>query len=89
MAKVFIGGLAFATTDDSLRKCFEEFGEVVSSTVITDRESGNVCRSRGFGFVGFANAEDATKAVAGRNDTDLEGRTIRVDIAKDKDLTRG
>ena len=50
-SKLFVGGLAWATSDESLRTHFEEFGEVTETKIITDRETG---RSRGFGFVTYA-----------------------------------
>ena len=52
--KLFVGGLAWATTDASLKAAFEPFGEVVDAKVILDRETG---RSRGFGFVTFSDAD--------------------------------
>ena len=59
--KLFVGGLSWGTTDDGLHGAFSAFGEIVEAKVITDRETG---RSRGFGFVTFANDEGATKAIA-------------------------
>jgi RNA recognition motif-containing protein len=65
MPKLFIGGLSWGTTDETLRERFTEFGEVLSATVIMDRESG---RSRGFGFVEYAEMKDAEAAVEGMRD---------------------
>jgi len=79
--KLFIGGLAWATTTDVLRSEFERFGAVEDAIVINDRETG---RSRGFGFVTFSQPEDAEKAIAEMNDRDLDGRTIRVDRASER-----
>jgi len=78
--KLFVGGLAWATDSESLKNAFSEFGEVEEATVITDRDTG---RSRGFGFVTFADAESAKAALA-LNGTDLDGRTMRVDLATEK-----
>lgn len=78
--KLFIGGLAWATTDSSLREKFEEFGQVEEAVVVKDRESG---RSKGFGFVTFAEAANADEAVAAMNDQELDGRRIRVDKASE------
>ena len=78
--KLFVGGLAWGTDGDALRDAFSEYGEVEEATVITDRDTG---RSRGFGFVTFTDAESAKAALA-LNGTDLDGRTIRVDLATDK-----
>ena len=78
---LFVGSLAFATTDDGLRAHFEQVGPVVSARVIMDRESG---RSRGFGFVEFENDDDNQKAVDQLNGKELDGRTINVSIARPK-----
>ena len=79
--KLFVGGLAWATTDDTLRSAFEAFGEVTEARVITDRETG---RSRGFGFVTFSNDGDADKAVEEMDGADLEGRNVRVNEAEER-----
>ena len=79
--KLFVGGLAWATTDDGLREAFDPFGEIEEAKVITDRDTG---RSRGFGFVTFSDNEAADKAIADMDGKDLDGRTIRVNEAKPK-----
>lgn len=79
---LFIGSLAYATTDDSLKAFFETIGPVSSARVITDRDSG---RSKGFGFVEFENDEDNQKAVDQLNDKELDGRTITVNLARPKE----
>jgi cold-inducible RNA-binding protein len=79
--KLFVGGLSWGTTDDGLRTAFEEFGPTIDVKVITDRDTG---RSRGFGFVTFENAEDAERAKASMNGTELDGRTIAVDEARER-----
>jgi len=79
--KLFVGGLAWATTDDSLRQAFSAFGEVTDAKVITDRDTG---RSRGFGFVTFSDATQATAATEGMNGAELDGRAIRVDSARER-----
>ena len=76
--KLFVGGLSFSTVSDGLRDAFARFGPVNSATVMTDRETG---RSRGFGFVEMATAEDADKAISALNGSSLDGRMIRVDKA--------
>ncbi len=86
MKKLFVGGLSFNTTDDGLREAFEAFGDVTEAKVITDRETG---RSRGFGFVSFTDASAADAAIAGMNDKDLDGRTIRVNEAEEKQRSGG
>ncbi|RBA22095.1 hypothetical protein FPRO05_00442 [Fusarium proliferatum] len=69
MSKLFVGGLAWATTSDSLRAKFSEFGEVTDAIVMTDRETG---RSRGFGFVTFSAQEEAQAAINALNEQDGE-----------------
>jgi RNA recognition motif-containing protein len=77
--KLYVGGLAWATTDQSLKEAFAKFGNVVSAKVMTERESG---RSRGFGFVEFESAEEAQASIAGLNGTELDGRQITVNEAR-------
>ncbi|KAJ5661699.1 hypothetical protein N7523_003021 [Penicillium sp. IBT 18751x] len=81
MSKLFVGGLAWATTDDSLRQGFEQFGQVTDAIVLKDRETG---RSRGFGFVTFASDDEATAAMNAMNDQEFEGRRLRVDKAAER-----
>ena len=77
--KLFVGGLSWNTNADGLRQAFEAFGTVEDAKVITDRESG---RSRGFGFVTFEDSGDANTAIDEMNGTELDGRTINVNVAK-------
>jgi RNA recognition motif-containing protein len=79
--KVFVGSLSFSTTSEGLRAAFEKAGTVLSATVVTDQFSG---RSRGFGFVEMAAAEEAERAVAQLNGRMLDGRTISVELARPK-----
>ncbi|EPS42954.1 hypothetical protein H072_3029 [Dactylellina haptotyla CBS 200.50] len=81
MSKLFVGGLAWHTDDDTLRAKFEEFGPVEEAVVVKDRDTG---RSRGFGFVRFTNENDATNAMNAMNNTEFDGRVIRVDKASSK-----
>ncbi|MBI3180227.1 MAG: RNA-binding protein, partial [Deltaproteobacteria bacterium] len=76
--KLFVGGLSWNTTDDALRQAFERFGQIDEAKVIVDRDTG---RSRGFGFVTFADDAAGTNAVNEMNDTELDGRSIRVSEA--------
>jgi RNA recognition motif-containing protein len=84
--KLFVGGLSWNTSDAGLREAFERFGEVAEATVVMDRDTG---RSRGFGFVTFSDGDAASKAAEQMNGTELDGRTIRVDLAHDKPRTGG
>ena len=77
--KLFVGGLSFSTSNDGLRAAFAAVGSVESASVVTDRDTG---RSRGFGFVEMATAEDSNEAVSRLNGTQLDGRQIKVEIAK-------
>ena len=80
-SKLFVGGLAWATRDETLRDHFSQCGEVTDAKVIMERETG---RSRGFGFVTFADSETAAKAREELNNSDLDGRSIRVDTATER-----
>ncbi|KAJ4012700.1 Cinnamyl-alcohol dehydrogenase Flavonol reductase/cinnamoyl-CoA reductase [Fusarium irregulare] len=78
MSKLYVGNLSWNTTDDTLRSTFSEFGEVTDSIIMRDRETG---RARGFGFVTFANEDQASAAVNALNEQELDGRRIRVNVA--------
>jgi cold-inducible RNA-binding protein len=80
--KLFVGSLAWGTTDDTLGAHFATVGTVASAKVITDRESG---RSRGFGFVEFENDDEGQAAVDKLNNSDLDGRTISVSEARPRE----
>jgi len=80
-SKLFVGGLAWATRDETLRDHFAQCGEVTDAKVILERDTG---RSRGFGFVTFADAESASKARESLNGSELDGRSIRVDSATER-----
>jgi cold-inducible RNA-binding protein len=79
--RLFIGGLSWDTDDNGLRSAFEGFGELDDVKVITDRDTG---RSRGFGFVTFANPDDARKAMEEMDGKQLDGRTIKVNEAQER-----
>lgn len=80
--KLFVGGLSWDTTQESLREAFEAFGEVLEAKVITDRETG---RSRGFGFVTFREASSASAASSKMDGAQLDGRSIRVSEANERE----
>jgi RNA recognition motif-containing protein len=77
--RLFVGGLSWDTTSDTLRAAFAKFGPVSEATVITDRATG---RSRGFGFVTFDDTVAATAALKGMNGAELDGRNIKVNPAE-------
>ena len=76
--KMYVGNLSFQTTEGDLDNLFAQAGEVESVRIITDRDTG---RSRGFGFVEMSD-ENAAKAIAQFNGTELDGRELTVNEAK-------
>lgn len=81
-AKLFIGSLAWTTTDDSLRDFFATAGTVVSANVIVDRDTN---RSKGFGFVEMSSDEEAKAAIDQLNGKELDGRAIVVNEARPRE----
>ena len=79
--KLYVGGISYTTTDDGLRKAFEQAGTVVSASILMDRMTG---RSRGFGFVEMEDA-DASKAIDMWNGKELDGRTLTVNEARPRE----
>ena len=77
--KLFVGGISFSTSTDALRDLFGEVGTVESAAIVTDRDTG---QSRGFGFVEMATAEEASQAVTRLNGHQLDGRLLKVELAK-------
>ncbi|OIT24539.1 PREDICTED: glycine-rich RNA-binding protein 6, mitochondrial [Nicotiana attenuata] len=77
--KLFVSGLSRYTSDENLKKAFEQFGKLVEAKVITDRATG---RSKGFGFVSYETVEEAEKAREGMNAKFLDGWVIFVDPAR-------
>lgn len=80
--KLYVGGLAYAATDEDLEQHFAQHGKVVSAVVIKDRDSG---QSKGFGFVEMENKEDAQKAISEFDGQDFMGRKIVVNEARPKE----
>jgi RNA recognition motif-containing protein len=79
--QIYAGNLPYSTNDDSLKNLFESFGEVTSSKVIKDKQTG---RSKGFGFIEMADSNAANDAIKGLDGSDFGGRKIKVNIAKPK-----
>ncbi|HZO12091.1 MAG TPA: RNA-binding protein [Polyangiaceae bacterium] len=79
--RVFVGGLSWDTDEASLRRAFDVFGELTDAKIVTDRETG---RSRGFGFISFADETAAANAIAKMDGTELDGRAIRVNLAHER-----
>jgi RNA recognition motif-containing protein len=76
---IYVSNLSFGTTNESLQELFAEYGEVISVNIITDRETG---RSRGFGFVEMPNDAEGQNSIDELNETDFEGKTITVNVAR-------
>lgn len=80
--KVFVGGLSWDTNEQGLEQAFERFGEITEVKVITDRETG---KSRGFGFITFAQNEAANQAIDEMDGAEIDSRTIKVNEAQEKE----
>lgn len=83
--KLFVGSLPWSINGDSLKELFSQYGEITEAIVITDRQTG---RSKGFGFVTFANEESAQKALE-MSGKEVEGRPIVVNVAKPREERSG
>ena len=79
---IYVGNLSFSTTESDLKEAFERFGQVDSASIIMDRHTN---QSRGFGFVEMADSGEAKAAIEGLNGTDMQGRSLRVNEARDRD----
>ena len=80
--KLYVGNLAFNTTEQDLQDQFSQYGQVSSASLITDRETG---RSRGFAFVELDSKEAAQTAIQGLNGKELDGRALTVNEAKPRE----
>ena len=79
--KLFVGSLPWAIRDEELKELFSQHGTVESASVVSDRATG---RSRGFGFVEMSTEEEAQAAIEALHESEVEGRTIVVNIARPK-----
>ena len=79
-AKLYVGNLSYETSEASIRTAFGAHGEVASVNLITDRDSG---RPKGFGFVEMSSPEEAQAARSALDGTQIDGRSIKVDTAKE------
>jgi RNA recognition motif-containing protein len=84
--RIFVGNLAWSTTEDELSQLFESYGIVDRAQIVTDRETG---RSRGFGFVEMPDATEAQAAIAGLNGTSQGGRPLTVNEARQREERGG
>eukprot|EP01097_Dermamoeba_algensis_P002808 TRINITY_DN2113_c0_g1_i2.p1 TRINITY_DN2113_c0_g1~~TRINITY_DN2113_c0_g1_i2.p1 ORF type:complete len:179 (+),score=56.66 TRINITY_DN2113_c0_g1_i2:101-637(+) len=78
--RLFVGGLSFDTTEDTLRATFSPYGTLVEAKIIFDQDG----KSRGFAFVTFESSDEAEKAQQNVDGTELDGRTLRVNPANEK-----
>ena len=85
-SKLYVGNLAYSVTNRDLEQLFSQAGTVQSAAVIMDKFSG---QSKGFGFVEMANADEASKAIAQFNESELKGRNIKVNEAKPRESSFG
>ena len=81
MTKIYVGNLSYTATEDDLRTAFEEYGNVSSVDIITDRETG---RSRGFAFVEMPDGNEAKQAIEHVNLAEIAGRKVTVNEARPK-----
>ena len=79
--RLYVGNLAFHTTEDVLLQTFSQYGAVTEVKLMMDRETG---RSRGFAFVAMADADGARKAIAELNGALVDGRPLRVNEAEER-----
>jgi RNA recognition motif-containing protein len=86
MIKLYVGNLPFSTDDAQLRSMFEQHGQVVSASIIMDRDTG---RPRGFGFVEMADDNEGRNAIQAMNGQSVDGRNIVVNEAKPREARSG
>ena len=83
---IYIGNLSYEVTEEDLKQAFEAFGEVESVKIIKDKYTN---RSKGFGFVEMPDDAAAQSAINDLNDTELKGRTLKVNEARPRSESRG
>lgn len=86
MSKLYVGNLSYQTSESELRELFSQHGEVVSATLVMDRETG---RPRGFGFVEFSDASSAKAAIEALNGANVGGRDLTVNEARPREPRGG
>ena len=82
---IYVGNLSYEATEEDLRHAFEDFGQVESVKIITDKYSG---QSKGFGFVEMPDKAEAQSAIEGLNGKELKGRMLKVSEARPRSETR-
>ena len=89
--RLYVGNLSYSTTEQELQDAFSSYGQVVSVSIVIERDTG---RSKGFGFVEMSTTEEANAAIQGMNGAEVGGRTLKVNEARprregDRDSDRG
>lgn len=79
---LYVGNLPYRMTEDNLRQEFEQYGQVSSCTIITDKATG---QSKGFGFLEMPNREEAEAAITGLNGREVQGRKLNVNEARPRE----
>jgi len=83
---IYVGNLSYEVTEDDLKEAFGTFGQVETANIIKDKYSG---QSKGFGFVEMPTKAEADAAIEGLNDTELKGRSLKVNEARPRTESRG
>jgi RNA recognition motif-containing protein len=83
--KLYVGNLNYQTQEEDLRSLFAQYGDITSLNIVMDRDTG---RSRGFGFVEYADDEQARAAESALNGAELDGRNLRVNEARPREESR-
>ena len=83
---IYVGNMHFSLTNEDVNNLFSQFGSVTSAKIINDKVTG---RSKGFGFVEMENDEDARKAIAGLNESEVMGRKLIVNEARPQEQRSG
>ena len=82
MKDIYVGNLSYKVEEAQLRAAFEQFGEVTSVNIVSDRATG---LKKGFAFVKMPNDAEAMSAIAGNNEKELDGRAMRVNEAQPRE----
>lgn len=86
MRKLYVGNIPYNATEEDIKELFSEYGEIESLKIIQDQFTG---QSKGFGFIEMVSEEDAKKAMAGLNEKDFMGKTLRVAEARPQKKQQG
>ena len=84
--KLYVGNLPYSISEEDLKSHFQQYGEVASVKIVTDRDTG---RAKGFGFIEMGSDEEAKKAINGADGQDFSGRPLKVNEAKPQESRSG